>query len=401
MASDAPVNPAIGAGAPLILVGAGLASAILAQRLSLLPSPPRILILEERDHAFADRTWSFHDSDLDRDDFSWMNPLLAHRWRGQEVRFPRYTRRLATGYASLTTASVLRQIARLPNVEIATSVHVRTLAPDGVTLADGREVPAGCVVDARGHKAHPALALGYQKFVGLEMEMREPHGIVEPIIMDACVEQAAGYRFVYVLPFSQSRLLIEDTVYADGADSNAGELESGVWAYAERHGWSVREVVRRESGVLPIALAFDAARFWADQPSDLAQVGLRAALFHPTTGYSLPEAVRTANVVAAAWPADGSTLARRIRAHAMARARQQAFYRLLSRMLFRAAKPHERYRVLERFYRLPLPLIERFYAGRTTRLDMARILLGRPPVPLLRALACLREAPLHHLQPTS
>jgi lycopene beta-cyclase len=56
-------------------------------------------------------------------------------------------------------------------------------------------------------------------------------------------------------------------------------------------------------------------------------------------------------------------------------------------MLFRAAKPSERWRVLERFYRLPEALIARFYADRLTLADRARILAGRPPVPLGRALA--------------
>jgi lycopene beta-cyclase len=63
-------------------------------------------------------------------------------------------------------------------------------------------------------------------------------------------------------------------------------------------------------------------------------------------------------------------------------------------MLFMAAEPERRHLVLERFYKLPAPLIERFYAGRTSAPDIFRILVGKPPVPIHRALACLREAPL-------
>jgi lycopene beta-cyclase len=60
-------------------------------------------------------------------------------------------------------------------------------------------------------------------------------------------------------------------------------------------------------------------------------------------------------------------------------------------MLFHAAPPGQRYRVLEHFYRLPEPLIARFYAGRTTMLDKLRILSGRPPVKLKPAFAALRR----------
>ena len=48
--------------------------------------------------------------------------------------------------------------------------------------------------------------------------------------------------------------------------------------------------------------------------------------------------------------------------------------------------------ILERFYRLPEPLIERFYAGRPTVGDRIRILTGKPPVPVGRALRCMHDA---------
>ena len=60
-------------------------------------------------------------------------------------------------------------------------------------------------------------------------------------------------------------------------------------------------------------------------------------------------------------------------------------------MLFRAADPPERYRILERFYRLPEPLIGRFYAGRSTAFDRLRILAGTAARAVGRAAAALME----------
>ena len=65
--------------------------------------------------------------------------------------------------------------------------------------------------------------------------------------------------------------------------------------------------------------------------------------------------------------------------------RHQGYFRLLNRMLFLAGRPDERWRVMQRFYRLPEGLIQRFYAGRLTRLDKLRIVSGKPPVPMLDA----------------
>jgi lycopene beta-cyclase len=118
---------------------------------------------------------------------------------------------------------------------------------------------------------------------------------------------------------------------------------------------------------------------------------LRAALFHPTTGYSLPDAAALADAICALPVINAISVERLIRERSIRLWRERAFFRLLNRMLFRAARPGERYRMLERFYGLPEALIARFYAARLTRLDMARLLIGKPPVPIGAALCCIRE----------
>lgn len=375
------------------MAGGGLAAALMAQRLSPFPNL-EIVILEAASELFGEHTWSFHLADVGKANLDWLDPLVAHRWAGQSVRFPEFSRHLQSGYATLTSRSARAAMSRLGNVEIRAGKAVSEISPDSVTLDGGEKLPADCVIDARGYRKSSSLVLGYQKFVGLEVETAEPHGLVDPVIMDASVDQLDGYRFVYLLPFSPTRVLIEDTRYADGENLDKAELEAAIMDYARQQGWTMAEIIRREHGVLPIALAHDAERFWSEAPADVPQAGMRAALFHPTTGYSLPEAVRVANLVADAWPIGSAALAVKIRDHALARHRAQRFYRLLNRMLFLAAEPHRRHIVLQRFYRLPQPLIERFYAGQTTPADMARILIGKPPVPVHRALACFFEKPL-------
>ena len=382
----------------VILVGAGLASALIAQRLSVRPDPPAILMLEASDHPFGEHTWSFHLTDVADADMDWLTPLIAKRWQGQEVRFPKFDRRLNSGYASLTSASVSDAVANLSNVTLRAGMAVDELGPDHVVLADGSRWDADCVIDARGYQPSRALVVGHQKFVGIEVETTKPHGLDVPIIMDARVDQLDGYRFVYVLPFSPTRLLIEDTRYADRDDLDEATLNRDIATYARAQGWTIGRVLRSERGVLPIALAYDAEAFWAERPHDVAQAGMRAGLFHPTTGYSLPEAARTANLIARHWPVDTRTLAGLLRTYAIARGRGQRFYRLLNRMLFRAARPDERALVLQRFYRLPEPLIERFYAGNTTLADAARILVGKPPVSVRRALGCVFEGQVRPLE---
>jgi lycopene beta-cyclase len=111
-------------------------------------------------------------------------------------------------------------------------------------------------------------------------------------------------------------------------------------------------------------------------------------VFQATTGYSLPDAVRFAALLAE--HSDAPDLPRRLRDFAKDAWRRQRFYRMLDMMLFRAGAPEQRYRILERFYTLRPALIERFYAGQSTRADKLRIISGKPPVPFWRAVKVIR-----------
>ena len=266
------------------------------------------------------------------------------------------------------------------------------IAENEVHVAGGPKLRAACIVDGRGYAPSPALALGFQKFLGQEVRCARPHGESAPVIMDAAVSQDDGYRFVYTLPLSPDRLLIEDTYYADGAAFDANLLRGKIARYAAGRGWPMAEVVREEHGVLPVVLAGDIDAFWAGIPSHAAPIGVRAALFHPTTGYSLPDAVRLADALAGLPELTTAAVRRFVEAHSKRLWRERGFYRLLNRMLFLAAKPDERRIILQRFYRLPEGLISRFYAASSTSADKARILIGRPPVSIGRALAVLPAA---------
>jgi len=112
------------------------------------------------------------------------------------------------------------------------------------------------------------------------------------------------------------------------------------------------------------------------------------------TGYSLPDAVRSALRLVDEWPLEGALLAQATRGWAQDHWRQGLYYRLLGRMLFGAARPTERRRIFERFYRLDPALIGRFYAGRSTLRDRIRILCGRPPVPIRNAMRALLSPPV-------
>jgi lycopene beta-cyclase len=385
----APIPPA-SQGFDLLLAGGGLANGLIALRLRQRRPELRLALVEAGASLGGIHTWSFFETDLTPAQRGWLAPLVAHRWDGYEVRFPARQRQLSTGYASVTSARFHQHLLRALGEAVRLDAPVATLRADGAVLADGTHLAAAAVIDGRGPDAAVELALGYQKFLGQEVALAAPHGLPRPIVMDATVAQLDGYRFLYVLPLDARTLLIEDTRYADGPALDKPALRAAIADYAAAQGWQVRAVLREEEGVLPVALDGDIGAFWRARAAT-PQSGLRAALFHPTTGYSLPDAVRLADAIAEAPRLDAASLDALVRGHSVALWRRRAFFRRLNRMLFRAARPGQRYRVLERFYGLPQPLVERFYAAAPTLLDKLRILAGRPPVPVAAALPCLLE----------
>lgn len=373
----------------LILVGGGLASSLIAWRLAIDRPELSVAVIERDGRLGGKHTWSFFDGDISTEDRAWLAPATPHRWTGgYEIYFPGLSRSMNTPYNSMTSERLHEAVAPLLGDRLITGEAV-VVSPDGVTLADQTVVRARGVVDARGPAPTPHLDLGWQLFLGRTVRLTKPHGLTRPTIMDATVAQGDAYRFVYLLPFDERTLLIEDTYYVDGARLDREVLRGRIEAYVRSRGWAVEAVLDEEEGILPIALGGDIDAFWA-QESTVARAGLAAALFHPTTGYSLLDAVATARLIAGAADVSSAGLRTLMEDHSKQVWADRAFYRLLDRMLFRAAAPKDRWSVMRRFYRLSEPLVRRFYAGRSTTLDKARILTGKPPVPIHRALRQLR-----------
>lgn len=369
-ASDSP-------GDEYLLVGGGLQSGLIA--LALLEQRPdtRLLLIEREPELGGNHTWCFHAGDVPARARPWLDPLVVQSWDCHDVRFPQHRRRLRQEYSAVTSARlhqvVSERVQRAPHARLLRA-SVRTVEPGRVVLDDGTERRAQLVIDARGPTRNPAApAQAVQKFLGLELQVARGSVPEFPVLMDATVEQIDGFRFVYLLPWAADRVLIEDTYYSGSADLDRAAVARRILDYAEQHGMAVQRVLREESGILPLPLRSDVP----GATEGLVQAGYAGGLFHPTTGYSLPVAVRFALHIASrpAPAALGASYRDWIGRH-----RRQVRYAVwLNRLLFEAFAPEQRRHVLERFYRLPAATIGRFYALETTPLDRARILCGRPP----------------------
>ena len=379
------------------IVGGGLAGGLIALALFRQRPDLKLALIEQGPSLGGNHRWSWFESDFDQPGRALMEPFARTEWRsGYDVNFPQYRRTLESGYCSLSSAdfhTTLMEI--LPPESVLLNSAATALDAGGVSLSGGDRINAKAVIDCRPFEPSAHLQGGWQIFRGQHFRLDSPHGIDRPTIMDAGVDQlaphgnGAAYRFVYVLPVAADELFIEDTYYADQPRMDRDMLAARISAYRQDKGWS-GQVIGDEAGLLPVITGGDFGAYLDELRIDgVAIAGARGGFAHPLTSYTVPIAVQTALAIAAQPDLSGPRLAAFVEARARTHWRKTGIYRVLGRMLFGAAQPDRRVTIFQRFYRLPEVLIERFYAAQSTTLDKFRILCGKPPVSIPRAMRAL------------
>lgn len=364
----------------LILVGGGLAHGLLAWRLLQTRPDVAFVVIEAGPTLGGNHTWSFHGTDVTKEQLEWLWVLAAKSWPSHDVIFKTGDRRIGGGYHSITSEGFHSKLKERLKDRLRLKTKVTSLTPTSVTLATGETLQAKAVIDGRGFSSAPEWPCGYQKFLGMDVELTTPHGLEVPLLMDGRVEQHGAFRFVYLLPWDAQRLLIEDTYYADTPELPLEVLRGRVRNYLAERGLSIATVHREESAALPIPLTGEAPALKGPT------LGVAGGFFHATTGYSLPFAVELADALCQRSTFDAGELTVWLQELSRRHWASQGFFRLLNRMLFKGADPDERIRIFESFYRHDENLIAHFYAGRLTNLDILKVLArGSQTVPFPRA----------------
>ena len=373
-------------------LAAGLAAILLRQRMPHL----NFLVIEAREDLTFPQTWSFqslpHGIDptllkvFSEVESSWLNDFISKSWPCYEVRFPDLKKTLNIPYHSIRSTDFWTYLKRELGEHLLLGATVKDVTGTAVTLVNGASFTATQLIDTRGwaDKAFPVA--GYQKFIGLNLQLKKPHGLLHPILMDATVPQVDGFRFMYTLPWDERSLLIEDTHYSNTRDIDVALYRQAILDYAQTRGWDVESIGDMEHGALALP-SFSKSRRFAPAPCQgVPQMGTRGGLFHATTGYSIYDAVLGAEQILHKAEQGWAQCSTELKSYGQKRWAGQEFYRRLNNMLFFAAIPGERYRILERFYAHDEDLISRFYAGKTNTSDKLRILSGKPPIAVRPAL---------------
>lgn len=357
----------------LLIAGGGLAGSLAAVAMAKLRPEVPILLVQDAQTFGGDRSWSFFDREIDEADRWLVEPLIENSWEGYYVAFPEHSRKLKGGFNRIRSQRIdalVRDTLR-PD-QYRRGAKVVAVRENELVLQGGEKIRADGAIDARGPANLSMLDLGWQKFVAREYRLSAPHKVDRPVMIDATVEQEEGFRFVHCLPLSETRLLVRDCYYSKTPDLDVAEIGRRIDRYVARRRWQPAEIEREESGALPVTRGGDFGAFWRVGGARVAKLGQRGGFFHPTTGHTVPDAVRTAIMLSQQRDYGGALLHDLFEAHAGILWKKRDFYRSFNAALLNAA-PADRVAAFQELYRLDPAIIGRFHSGQLGMLDKLRV----------------------------
>lgn len=377
--------------ADYVVAGAGCAGLSLAVQLVTQARArgracPRVVLVEPRAAYRRDRTWCY-----------WRfvdHPFAAavtHRWTRWQVR--EGARTVVRGSeahpyehvaADAFYEEALRVLRGAPEVELRLGEQVLAVREraDGVEVTTSAGVMRSSVMfDSRPGEARPGGPEEVdllQHFVGWEVESPLPVFDADtPVLMDFAVSQAQGLHFVYVLPFSRRRALVE-TTYISPATLPDAVYEADLRSYlAARFELERPEIGFVERGAIPMTTRPVVSR----SGPRVIHLGLRAGLAKGSTGYAF-QAIQGFSAALARELLDRPGVPPtppRPRPPAA-----EAMDRVLLSHLHRAPERGPQIFV-DLFERLPPDLLCRFLSDAARPLDYPRVMMASPLVEMTGA----------------
>lgn len=246
-----------------ILAGGGCAGLSLLWHFLRFPElrNKRILVFEPEAKSANDRTWCFWEKGE-----GWFDSILSANWPGARFVGPKgWTKDLKMNpyrYKLIRSgdfyAKVKSDLAGMAHIEwrnervgswCQSADSVEVLSESGEKLATGKYLFSSIPRFPEAKKGQNHLL---QHFLGWFVETpTETFDPENPTLMDFSVPQHNECRFMYVLPISKTKALVEFTLFSAELLSES-EYEKEIQDYLGRMGIDAYEVKEREFGVIPM-----------------------------------------------------------------------------------------------------------------------------------------------------
>lgn len=276
----------------IVICGSGAAGLLLALRLHQNPffKDYSVLLIDAAIKNTNDRTWCFWEKQQGP-----LEAIVHHRWEHGLFKSPSFTQDL---YLNPYTYKMIRGIDFynhiLPQLQANPQFDFLNTKVNSIETQDTQtaiHTNEGTVVGTQvfssiyqpkwitKQQKYPLLQ---QHFVGWIVETENPCFTPEQLtFMDFDIPNSDATRFMYVLPFTTNKALLEDTFFSANLLPKA-TYEKALRAYLEKMGAGSFRILETEQGSIPMT----AYPFHKHNTSSLLHIGTAGGWTKASTGYT-------------------------------------------------------------------------------------------------------------------
>ncbi len=369
-----------------IIIGSGAAGLMLADALGRDSyfQNKRILLLDKDSKKSNDRTWCFWENGPGQFD-----PIVAKKWEniffgGQEFsahfNISPYSYKLVRGLDFYNY--YFKRINEYSNIDfIEEEVLSITENKEQVSVSTANSVYSGLQVFKstfnfeilNDQKRFPVLQ---QHFVGWLVKTKDPiFNKNQATFMDFSVEQKNNTRFMYVLPYSDNKALIEYTLFSEHL-LPMDDYEKAIKDYLiTKYDCSDFEIIEKEKGSIPMT-CYD---FQAHNTNRVQHIGSAGGWTKPSTGYTFYNTFKKIEILI--------PLIKKNKPYSVLRSKSKfRFYDLLLLDILYTENHKGQYIFETLFKNSPPQLIFKFLDEETNLWEDIKIILACPKKEFLKAL---------------
>ena len=387
----------------IIIAGGGLSGLTLALECARRPffQGKKVLLIDRDNKEKNDRTWCFWATD---DEI--LPPVIFKTWNncrffGKNIEIPmrlkpfRYHMVRGIDFYNWAKvelskhAHIQRITTNITSIDDASTVYTDQGEYKGTWVFNSALTTQPLLPDSSALYPNPPLSLqnakspenGYtwllQHFRGWIIKTPEPAFDPEVVtFMDYRPDQNGETRFVYVLPFSENRAMVEFTVFS-AALCSPETYDAELKQYIRQHlNIQTYKVEEEEFGVIPMT----DYPLQAHKNGPVIQIGTVGGFVKASSGYAFKRTQRKTRAFVDAWEKTGAPDPSVLRSPKAFRIFDSIMLRVLGDGLLPG---HIFFSSL--FQKLETPLVFRFLDEDTTFVETLRLLNAPPALPFLKA----------------